>query len=121
MPWIRKCHDLILFLIVSPAVIALYFHSQLWYPTDHLKNRFCALCVAAIFTIYFTYRLYFSFFKCIFSSDCAQTILDVVDDGCAEVRDVLPRKGTRAARARIFEPGRPVSRADGRTNFTSLR
>ena len=102
---IRKFHDFILFLMVFPGLIALYFHSQLWYPTDFLKNRFCCLCTSALFTLQFAYRHSANFVRFLFLSSCDLTILDILDAGCTEVREVLPPQGTREARARIFEPG----------------
>jgi hypothetical protein len=102
---IRSWHDFLLFFIVFPALIALYFHSQLWYPTDFLKNRFCCFCTSAFFTVRFAYRHSANFVRYLFSSSCNLTILDILDHAYTEVRQVLPPQGTREVRARIFEPG----------------
>ena len=103
---LRKCHDFILFGVVFPAFLALYFHSRLWFPTDRLRNRFCALCVASFFTALFAYRKSRDLYRSISSTDNDRSILDIIDDGWAEVKQVFPPRGTRTARARMFEPGR---------------
>lgn len=100
---IRSCHDFLLFLIVFPALIALYFHNQLWYPTDFLRNRFCCFCTP--FTVQFAYRHSTNFVRHLFSSSCNLTILDILDHAYTEVGQVLPPQGTWDVRARIFEPG----------------
>lgn len=102
---IRKCHDFVLFVIVFPALIALYFHSQLWYPTDFLRSRFCCMCTATIFTLQFAYQQSAKFVRFLFSRNCDLTILDILDDAYTEVRQVLPPQGTREVRALIFETG----------------
>ena len=61
--------------------------------------------MATLFTALFAYSLSRNFIRCLLSSDCDQSILDIIDDGWAEVTLVIPVQGTRAARARMFEPG----------------